>query len=129
MLAAIPPYQFILLGLGAGVLAGFFGVGGGLIIVPALVLLFGFSQSMSSGTSLVALLLPVGILGVWNYYSAGKITMDNVKAGLMISAGMFFGTYIGSKFAVLLPEIILKRAFCIFLIFAAVRMWFSVPKV
>src|SRR5688572_2090931 len=73
----------IVIGIGAGILAGFFGVGGGIIIIPALIFGLGYTQHMASGTSLVALLLPVGLLGVLEYYRAGKIGPENIKAGLI----------------------------------------------
>jgi uncharacterized membrane protein YfcA len=114
---------FLGIGLCAGVLAGIFGVGGGLIIVPALVLIAGFTQSAAAGTSLVALLAPVGIGGVYAFYHAGKINMTHIKAGLLISAGMFFGAFFGAKIALLLPEIALKRSFCIFVVLVAARLW------
>jgi uncharacterized membrane protein YfcA len=114
---------FIATGLAAGVLAGLFGVGGGLIIVPCLVFLLGFSQMAATGTSLVALLLPVGIGGVYAFYQAGKIGGDHIKAGLLISLGMFLGSYFGSRIALSFPDYMLKRAFCVFLVIVAVRMW------
>jgi hypothetical protein len=116
-------YIFIATGLAAGVLAGLFGVGGGLIIVPCLVLLLNFTQVAAAGTSLVALLAPVGIGGVYAFYQAGKISGENIKAGLLISVGMFVGSYIGAKVALNFSDLILKRAFCIFLVVVAVRMW------
>jgi uncharacterized membrane protein YfcA len=117
--------MFILIGVGAGVLAGLFGVGGGLVIVPILVLLMGFSQIAASGTSLVALLAPVGAGGVYAFYKAGKISGDNVKQGLLISLGMFLGSFFGAKIALAFPDFWLKRGFCVFLVVVAVRMWIS----
>lgn len=116
------------IGVAAGILAGFFGVGGGLVIVPMLVLVLGYSQYAANGTSLVALLGPVGILGVIAYYQAGKIGPENIKSGLLIAVGMFFGAYCGSRLALMLPGEILRRAFCIFLVLVAVRMWMQTGK-
>lgn len=116
---------FISIGVGAGILAGLFGVGGGMIIVPALIFLMGFSQISASGTSLVALLLPVGLGGVYAFYMAGKIDSTNIKQGLLISVGMFIGSFIGAKIALGFPDQILKRAFAIFLVVVAVRLWMT----
>lgn len=115
-------------GVAAGILAGFFGVGGGVIIVPMLIYLLGYSQKMASGTSLVALLLPVGILGVIAYYQAGQISVTNVKAGLIISIGMFAGTFFGSKIALTLSSDSLRKAFAVFLVLIAIRLWFQASK-
>ena len=114
-----------LIGLTAGVSSGLFGIGGGVIIVPLLVYLFKFQQQTATATSLVALLLPVGILGIINYYRAGFIQMDNVKLGLVIATVMFFGTFLGSKLAINLPSLTLTRMFSVFLVLVAVRLWIT----
>ncbi|ARM31402.1 sulfite exporter TauE/SafE family protein [Prosthecochloris sp. HL-130-GSB] len=113
----------LLTGLAAGVLSGMFGIGGGVIIVPVLVLLMGFSQHSANATSLVALLLPVGLLGVIEYFRAGRIGTDNVWFGLLIAAGLFFGALIGAKIAVGLPSEMLRKMFAVFLGIVAVRLW------
>lgn len=119
---------FLIIGVTAGILAGIFGVGGGLIIVPALVLFAGFTQKAATGTSLVALLAPVGIGGVYAFYRSGSIGMEHIKAGLLISVGMFFGAYFGSRVGLSLSDVALKRIFCGFLVTVAVRMWISTMK-
>lgn len=113
----------ILIGLLTGVCSGIFGIGGGVIIVPSLVFLLGFSQQTANGTSLVALLLPVGLLGVLEYYKVGKIDSTHIKAGFLIAIGIFFGAYLGAKIAIALPELILKRVFSVFLFLMAIRLW------
>jgi uncharacterized protein len=113
-----------LVGIAAGILAGIFGIGGGLIVVPALVILFGYSQYTASGTSLVALLLPVGILGAIQYYRAGKIGPLQIQAGLLIALGMFVGTLFGSKLALMVSEATLRRLFALFLGVVALRLFF-----
>jgi uncharacterized protein len=113
----------VITGVAAGILAGTFGLGGGLIVTPFLVLILGYSQQTANGTSLVALLGPVGILGVMAYYNAGKITGVHIRAGLIIALGMFAGTYFGSKLALALPETTVRRAFALFLVFMAFKMW------
>src|SRR5674476_856884 len=86
----------IVIGIVSGILGGMVGVGGGIIIVPALVFFLGFSQKMAQGTSLGILLLPVGLLGVIQFYKEGYVDMRVV---LIISVGFFFGSYLGSKLA------------------------------
>jgi uncharacterized protein len=114
---------YISTGVAAGILAGLFGIGGGIVLVPILVLALGFSQVTASGTSLVALLLPVGILGVLEYYRSGKIGPEHIKIGLFIACGMVVGTLLGAKVAVILPENIMRRAFAVFLVVVAVKIW------
>lgn len=115
----------LIIGLVAGVSSGLFGIGGGVIIVPLVIYLFNFSQQAATATSLVALLLPVGILGVWNYYRAGAIQIDNIKLGFIIASGMFVGTLLGSKVAVGLQSFTLSRMFSVFLVIVAIRLWFT----
>jgi len=113
------------IGLSAGLLAGLFGVGGGIIIVPALVILFGMSQHSAIGTSLIALLLPVGILGTIEYYRAGKISVENIWFGLIIAAGLFAGAYFGAKIATHFSSEILRKAFSVFIGIVALHLWFK----
>lgn len=107
-----------LTGLVAGLLSGLFGLGGGALIIPALVLVFGFTQHKAQGTSLVALLLPVGILGVMRYWKAGNV---NWIAGLIIAVGLFAGAYFGAGWANKISEVWLKRAFGIFLVLVGIK--------
>ncbi len=111
----------LIIGLVAGMLSGMVGVGGGIIIVPALVYFLAFSQKSAQGTSLGILLLPVGILAVSQYYKQGHI---DVKVVLMVSAGFLVGGYFGSKLAVVLPEQTLKKIFALMLILTAIKMLF-----
>ncbi|NDG83994.1 MAG: sulfite exporter TauE/SafE family protein [Proteobacteria bacterium] len=117
--------SFALLGLGlfAGICSGLFGIGGGIVIVPGLVFLLGFQQATASGTSLVAMLLPVGALGVWQYFVAGKIGADHLKFGAWIALGMFIGAYFGGKLASQLPVQWMQRLFSGLLVFAAFRLF------
>lgn len=112
-------FSVFLLGLGAGVLSGLFGIGGGIIIVPGLVYLFGFSQHKAQGTSLVALLLPVGILAVLRYYKAGHIEFSS---GLLLALGLFLGAYFGANVANSLPTLLLKRLFGGLFLIIAIHM-------
>ena len=113
------------IGIGAGLLSGMFGVGGGLIIVPAMVFFFGMTQQTAVGTSLIALLLPVGLLGVLEYYRAGKISLENVWIGLIIALGLFAGAYFGAKIAAHLSNDLLRKAFAVFMGIVAFHLWFK----
>ena len=111
----------LIIGLAAGMLSGMVGVGGGIIIVPALVYFLAFSQKSAQGTSLGILLLPVGILAVSQYYKQGLI---DVKVVLMVSGGFLIGGYFGSKLAVVLSETTLKKVFALMLVLTAIKMLF-----
>ena len=108
-----------LIGLGGGVLSGLFGIGGGLVIVPGLILLAGFSAKQAAGTSLAALLLPVGILGALEYWRAGQV---DVRAAVLIAAGLLIGAYFGARIAVGLPADLIQRAFGVLLVVVGVRL-------
>jgi hypothetical protein len=111
-------YFILLLGLGAGVISGMFGVGGGIVIVPALVALLHFDQKLAVGTSLGALLLPVGAGAVYSYYQAGML---DLQAAVFVALGLVGGAFIGAKIALGLPEKTVKRLYGIFLLFVALR--------
>jgi uncharacterized membrane protein YfcA len=112
----------LLIGLGAGLLSGLFGVGGGIVIVPLLVFVAHFAQKTATGTSLAALLLPVGALAAWQYYKADAL---DLRAALLIAPGLLIGGYIGARIALQLPSRDLQRGFAVFLCVVAGRMWFS----
>lgn len=101
-------FYFLLVGLLAGACSGLVGIGGGTIIVPILVMYFGFSQQMAQGTTLALLIPPIGLLGALEYYRHGYV--DLRVAGL-ICLGFIIGSLFGAKLAVLLPTIVLKRIF------------------
>ncbi len=113
---------FVGIGLVAGVLSGIFGIGGGIVIVPSLILVAGLAPLVATGTSLAALLLPVGVLGAYEYYRKGHL---NIGAALWIALGLFFGVYVGARLAQHLSAAQLKRGFAIFLVIVAGRIWFS----
>jgi uncharacterized membrane protein YfcA len=110
---------YLLLGLLAGVLSGLLGIGGGIIVVPALVLLFGFSQHLAQGTTLAMMVPPIGLLAAWAYYSKGYV--DLKVAGLMC-IGFFIGGFFGAKFAAPIPDIMLKRIFGVAMLIISVKM-------
>ena len=112
----------VVLGLAAGALSGLIGIGGGIIIIPALVLLFGLTQHQAQGTSLAVLLFPVGFLAFWNYYKQGYV---NFKIALIVMLAFFIGGYLGSVIAVHVPEKLLKTGFGILIIVLGFRMVFS----
>jgi uncharacterized membrane protein YfcA len=111
---------FIAIGLAAGVLAGLFGIGGGVVIGPALILLAKYPPQLATGTSLGALLLPVGALGAWEYYRRGNL---NITTSLWIALGLLFGAWVGAKLAQSLSGPQLQKAFAVFLVVIAVRIW------
>jgi uncharacterized protein len=111
--------SLIIIGLLAGVLSGLVGVGGGIIMVPLLVLLLGFSQHQAQGTSLTVLVVPVTALAVFNYYKEGYI---NWKYALVIAIFFVVGSFFGSKLAVDLDQKMLKRIFGVVLLFIAGKM-------
>jgi uncharacterized protein len=113
---------YILIGASAGVLAGLFGIGGGVVIVPALLYFARMSPLTATGTSLGAILLPVGALGAWEYYRTGNL---DIRAALVIAVGLFFGAFFGAKLAHVLTAIQLRRGFALFLVLVAVRVWTS----
>ncbi len=111
----------ILIGVAAGILSGLFGIGGGLLIVPALVFFLGMSQHTAQGTSLGLMLLPIGILAAFNYYQSGNL---DVKAGLIIALSFVVGGYFGSKFALDIEVVTLKRIFGVFMLMVSIKLIF-----
>jgi uncharacterized membrane protein YfcA len=111
----------ILTGIGiiTGALAGMLGIGGAIIMIPALVYFLGFSQQMAQGTSLAVMLPPIGILATYNYYKVGHV---NIKYALILAAFFLVGSYFGSKLALTLPQATLKKAFGILLLLVAAKM-------
>jgi uncharacterized membrane protein YfcA len=116
----------VLVGLAAGMLSGLVGVGGGIIIVPALVYFIGFSQKTAQGTSLALIMLPVGIFGVLHYYKQGYV--DYKIVGLL-AIGFLAGSFFGSKIALSISQETLKKIFAMLMIVIAIKMlFFDKPK-
>jgi len=111
----------VIIGLFTGMLAGMLGIGGGLIVIPALMLFMGFSQHAAQGTSLAMMLPPIGIVAAWNYYKAGHV---DIKIALILAAAFIIGSLFGSKLAVGMSENLLKKIFSVFLILVAIKMLF-----
>lgn len=112
----------IIVGIVAGVLAGLFGIGGGIVVIPALIYIFGMSQHQAQGTSIAFLLLPVGILAFMNYYREGYI---NIKFAAILAVAFVIGGYFGSKLAITIPEVGLKKIFAVFIILVGFKMLFG----
>ncbi len=113
-------YVYLLaIGLVAGILGGMFGIGGGLVIVPALIFLLKMKQFDALGTSLAALIPPVGLLGAFEYYQNGHM---NMKYAILLAAGLFIGFYFGAKITLGLSPDTARRAYAIFLVLVAARM-------
>ena len=111
----------LLIGLVAGALSGVIGIGGGIVIVPALIYFVGFYQRTAQGTSLAILLLPIGLLGVIQFYKAGYV---DVKVTAIIALAFFIGSYFGSRIALTVPQESLKKFFAILLLAIGIKMLF-----
>lgn len=112
-------FLYLLLGLIAGIFSGLIGIGGGTIIVPALVFLFGMSQHQAQGTTLALLVPPIGLLAAWTYYEQGYMELQTAA---FICLGFFFGGLIGARIATGLPNIVLERIFGVALLLIALKM-------
>ena len=110
----------VIIGLTAGVIGGFLGLGGGIIVIPALVFFMGFSQHMAQGTNLAFMLAPIGIFAVINYYRGGYV---NVKYAVILGLTFAVGAYVGSKFSLSVPDHILKKAFGAMMILLGLKMF------
>jgi len=109
----------IVIGLIAGIFGGMFGLGGGVVVIPALVLFMGFSQHQAQGTNLAFMLAPIGLLAVINYYKAGYI---NVKYAVILAIAFFIGAYFGSIWSISIPGNILKKIFGVVIILTGLKM-------
>lgn len=112
----------VVIGIITGFMAGMLGIGGAIIMIPALVLLLGLTQQTAQGTSLAVMLPPIGIIAAYNYYKAGQV---NIKFALILAATFIVGSYFGSKLAINIPQPVLKKIFGILLLLVAAKMLFS----
>ncbi len=115
-------FLLLAIGLFAGFFSGMIGLGGGIIIIPALIYFLHMSQYEAQGTSLGIMLPPIGLLAAWNYYKAGAL---NLKFALIIAAAFFIGGYFGSRYALTLPEAMMRKIFAVSLILVAIKMLWS----
>jgi uncharacterized membrane protein YfcA len=115
----------IAIGLFAGLLGGMVGIGGGIVLVPALVFILGFSQLDAQGTSLALIMFPVGILGVIQYYKQGHVDFNIV---IILAIGFIIGSFLGSKLVMQLPQEWVKKIFAILMIIIATKILFFDKK-
>ncbi|MBS1759998.1 MAG: sulfite exporter TauE/SafE family protein [Bacteroidetes bacterium] len=112
----------LILGLAAGYFSGLVGIGGGIIVVPALVFIFGFSQYAAQGTTLALLIPPIGLLAVWKYYQSGQV---DIKTAAIIAVGFVIGSYFGSATAVGISQDTLKKIFAVALVLIGIKTYLS----
>ncbi len=115
-------FLYVLLGLVAGAFSGLIGVGGGVIIVPALVFLFGMTQHAAEGTTLALLVPPIGLLAAWTYYQEGYV---DIHVAALICLGFFFGGLLGARFATHLSNLELERIFGVAMLLISLKMIFA----
>mgnify|MGYP001389473028 CR=1 FL=1 len=112
----------VLIGLITGAFAGMMGIGGAIIIIPALVYFAGFSQHEATGTSLAVLLPPIGLFAAYNYFKAGYV---NIKYALIIAVAFMISSYFSSKLSISLPESTIRKIFSALLFLIAIKMFFT----
>lgn len=112
-------FLLVLVGLVAGIFSGLLGIGGGTILIPALVYIWGFTQHQAQGTTLALMVLPIGLLAALKYHYSGNVDLTFV---LFLAIGFFIGGLIGAVFAMPIPEPLLRKLFGLFLLFVALRM-------
>ncbi|MBN1793818.1 MAG: sulfite exporter TauE/SafE family protein [Candidatus Omnitrophica bacterium] len=110
---------YIALGLCTGIVSGFLGLGGGIIMVPMLVYIYGLTQHQAQGTSLAIMIPPIGLLAAWRYYVAGNVQLS---IALFVCIGFFFGGYIGAMFSHLISDAVLKKVFGVVLLLFSIRL-------
>jgi len=115
----MPAVLLAFTGLAAGVLSGLFGIGGGVVIVPILILGLGFTAQQAAGTSLAALVLPVGLFGALQYWQAGQVNLLNAA---MLALGLLIGVYVGARLGLSLPSEVVQRAFGALLVVVGLRL-------
>jgi len=116
-------WQILLIGLAAGVAGGMFGIGGGAIMVPAMVLLLGMGQKLSTGTSIIAQIFPIGVLAAVVYYRAGNV---NIRQGILLAVGLIIGNLFGAVFAnqSFISDDLMKKLYGVFLLAIGARYLF-----
>jgi uncharacterized membrane protein YfcA len=114
-------FLFLLLGFITGIFSGLLGIGGAIIIIPCLVILFDLSQQMAQGTTLALMVPPIGLLAAWTYYKAGFV---DLKIAGLICLGFFIGGLVGARYATQIPDDILRKIFGCLLLIASLKMIF-----
>ena len=112
----------IAIGIVTGIMAGMLGIGGAIIMIPALVYIMGMNQLTAQGTSLAVMLPPIGIIAAYNYYKAGQV---NIKFAIILAVCFLIGSYFGSKLSLTLPQPLLKKIFGVLLLLVAAKMLLS----
>lgn len=112
----------LIIGVVAGVLSGIVGIGGGVIVIPALVFLLNYSQQTAQGTTLALMVPPIGLLAAWTYYKEGFV---DIRAAAIICVGFIVGSYFGAKWATGISQEALKKIFSLILVLVAIKMFFS----
>lgn len=112
----------IIIGLVAGILGGMVGLGGGIILIPALILIMKLDQQTAQGTSIAIMLPPIGLFAVYNYYKAGYV---NIKYAFVIAMAFMVGGYFGSSLALKLSPDVMRKVFSVILVIIAIKMFFS----
>ncbi len=115
-------FILIFIGITAGILSGMIGLGGGVVMIPMMVMMLAMDQKMAQGTSIAIMLPPIGILAVYNYYKQGYV---NIKYAAVIAGAFIIGGFFGSKLAIALPSDIVKKIFAVLLVAVAVKMFVS----
>lgn len=115
-------FLYVLLGLAAGVLSGLVGIGGGILMVPGLIFIFGMTQHQAQGTTLAMMVPPIGILAAWTYYRAGHV---DLKVAALLCAGFLIGGLFGARAAVSLSNPVLEKVFGAVLLVIALKMLLS----
>ncbi len=113
---------YIILGFVTGTFSGIFGLGGGIIVVPALIFLFGFTQHQAQGTTLAMMVPPIGLLAAWTYYKQGLV---DLKIAALLCIGFFIGGLLGAKFAVGLSDPLMRKIFGVVMLLISIKMIFA----
>lgn len=112
----------VVIGMITGVMGGLLGIGGALILIPSLVFFLGLNQQEAIGTSLAVLLPPIGIFAAYNYYKAGYV---KINYAMVLAVTFMIGSYLSSKFAIGIPESIIRKIFSVLLIVISLKIFFS----
>lgn len=115
-------FMYIALGIVAGIFGGFLGIGGGTVLIPVMVYLFGLTQHQAQGTTLAIMVPPIGLLAALRYYYSGNV---KINMAAFICIGFFVGGFVGAHFAQQVSDPLLKRIFGVFLFFVAFQMIFG----
>lgn len=114
--------SLLIIGVITGIMAGMLGIGGAIIMVPAMIFFMGFTQQMAQGTSLAVMLPPIGIFAAYNYWKAGQV---NLKFAMILAVAFIIGSVFGSKIALNIPQALLRKIFGVLLLAVAAKMLLS----